>query len=69
MTPIEAAEFLRAHEGQRVLVTWNDGESQCVGINAVDNEGFLHSGPDGIEQRYWWTRFESITALVVPDTQ
>jgi hypothetical protein len=46
-----------------VRVTWEDGDSQSVDINAVDDEGFLHGGPDGIEQRDWWTRFESVAAL------
>jgi len=67
MTRTEIAEFLRAHRGRRVLVTWEDGESQRVDINSVDDEGFLHSGPDGIEQASWWTRFEGVCALAVAD--
>jgi len=63
MTVTEIIEFLWAHKGKRVLVTWSDGERQCVDINGVDEEGFLHSGPDGTEQRDWWTRFEDVAAL------
>jgi hypothetical protein len=63
VTLAEIIEFLRAQEGKRVLVTWSDGVSQRVDINAVDDEGFLHSGPEGIEQRDWWTRFEDVKAL------
>jgi hypothetical protein len=50
-----------------VRVTWEDGESQNVDINGVDDEGFLHSGPNGTEQREWWTRFESVAALANAD--
>lgn len=67
MTRTEAVEFLRTHEGKRVRVTWQDGESQNVDINGVDDEGFLHSGPDGIRQRDWWTRFEDVAVLAGVD--
>ena len=63
MTTAEVIEFLRDHQGRRVLVRWRDGESQQVDINGVDEEGFLHSGPDGIEQRTWWTRFEDVAGV------
>jgi len=34
-----------------------------VDVHDVDQEDFLHSGPDGIEQRDWWTRFEDVAAV------
>lgn len=67
MTRGEVEDFLRTHEDKRVRITWQDGESQVVQINAVDQDGVLHSGPDGIEQRFYWTRFESVVGLAEAD--
>lgn len=60
MTRDEVIALLRSNEGKRVRLTWDDGVTQSVDVAAVDDEGVLHSGPDGIEPAYWWTSFESI---------
>jgi hypothetical protein len=38
---------LRANIHRRARVTFGDGVIQCVDIAMVDDEGFLHRGPDG----------------------
>jgi hypothetical protein len=63
----EVESTLQANSGKRVRVTFEDGTIQSVDIHSVDSEGFLHSGPDGIEPAHWWTRFEEVTS-VEPDT-
>jgi hypothetical protein len=78
MTPAEIAAVLLANQGRRVRVTYIDGVVESVDVHSVDDEGCLHSGPDGIEPAGWWTRFDSIsdvqpdeqqiTIRVVPDT-
>jgi hypothetical protein len=60
LTNDEVKEALRAHEGKRVRLTCDDGETQSVVIAAVDDEGVLHSGSNGDEPAHWYTRFESI---------
>lgn len=67
MTPEEVRRALLQNEFRRVRVTFADHVIQSVDIAAVDDEGFLHSGPDGAEPRGWWTRFESVL-LVEPLT-
>jgi len=62
MTPQQAKAFLRAHTGQRVRVTFSDGEVQSVDIHTVDDEGFVHSGPDG-DNELFWTFFSGVTDL------
>jgi hypothetical protein len=61
VTPAEVETVLRANGGKRVRITFVDGVVQHVDVHSVDDEGVLHSGPDGIEPAYYWTRFESIT--------
>ena len=56
-------EALRANEGKRVRLTWDDAETWSVDIAAVDDEGVLHSGPNGDEPANWWTRFDSIVSV------
>ncbi len=63
MTTQEAEAFLRTHVGQRLRVTFSDGVIQCVDIDSVDDEGFLHSGPEGEKPRWFWTRFENVSDL------
>ena len=63
MTPKEVESFLRAHIGQRLRVTFSDGVIQSVDIDSVDEEGFLHSGPDGENPQSFWTRFEGVSSL------
>jgi hypothetical protein len=38
-----------------------------VEISSVDEEGFLHSGPDGSDPDGFWTRFEGVT-LIEPES-
>lgn len=63
MTPKEVESFLRAHARQRLRVTFSDGVVQSVDIHSVDDEGFLHSGPDGENPQGFWTRFEGVSDL------
>lgn len=63
MTPKEVESFLRAHIGHTLRVTFSDGVIQSVDINSVDEEGFLHSGPDGENPDGFWTRFEGVSSL------
>lgn len=51
MTPEEVRHALLQNESRRVRVTFADHVIQSVDIAAVDDEGFLHSGPDGAEPR------------------
>jgi hypothetical protein len=60
MTPHEVRASLLANEGKRVHVTYADGVVESVDVHSVDDEGFLHSGPGGVEPAHWWTRFDSV---------
>jgi hypothetical protein len=66
MTAMEILEALKVNTGKRVRVTFDDGIVQSVDISSVDEEGFLHSGPDGTEPDGFWTRFEGVT-LIEPE--
>jgi hypothetical protein len=66
MTATEILDALNANVGKRVRVTFDDGIVQSVEISSVDEEGFLHSGPDGTDPHGFWTRFEDVT-LVEPE--
>ena len=59
----EVERELRKHEGRRVRITCDDGWTAAVDIRSVDDEGVLHSGPDGEEPAHYWTRFASITRV------
>jgi hypothetical protein len=63
LTPEEVQSVLIKNEGTRVRVTFADGVVQSVDIASVDTEGFLHSGPDGLNPSYYWTRFDSVTLV------
>ena len=63
MTRHEIEEALTASDGRRVRVTFDDGVIQIVEIGSVDDEGFLHSGPDCADPKAYWTRFESVTSI------
>jgi hypothetical protein len=65
MTPDEVAAVLRPNVGKRVRITFADGVIQAVDVGSVDDEGVLHSGPDGVDPRFYWTRFESITLVEI----
>lgn len=61
MTATEILDALNANVGERVRVTFGDGVIQSVVISSVDEEGFVHSGPDGTDPDGFWTRFEGVT--------
>ena len=61
----EVESILRANVGNRVRVTFTDGESLYVNITKVDFDGFIHSGADGTEPAHYWTRYEFVK-LVEP---
>jgi hypothetical protein len=63
MTRDEIKAIVEGGSGCRFQVTFSDGVIQSVDVAAVDDEGVLHSGPDGSEPRGYWTRFESIVAI------
>lgn len=48
----EVEQVLRANLDRRLRITFTDGVIQNVAIGSVDDEGFLHSGPDGEIQRH-----------------
>lgn len=58
---------LQVNAGRRVRITFADGVVWSVDVQAVDDEGFLHSGPDGADPAHYWTRFDS-AILVEPST-
>jgi hypothetical protein len=66
MTATEILDALSANIGKRVRLNFDDGVVQSVEISSVDEEGFLHSGPDGTDPDGFWTRFEGVT-LVEPE--
>ena len=47
MTEKEVEAALRANAGQRAHITFDDGVVQVVDIHGVDDDGFVHSGPNG----------------------
>jgi hypothetical protein len=67
MTPKEVERVLRAHQGKRVRITFDDGVIHTVDIHSVDDEGFLHSGPNGVEPAHYWTRFDSVREITLAE--
>lgn len=65
MTPTEIRTALLAGMGKRVRITYVGGTAESVDVDSVDDEGVLHSGPDGIEPPSWWARFESIVEVTL----
>lgn len=63
MTRDEIKSIVDVSGGRRLRITFSDGVTQSVDVAAVDDEGVLHSGPDGSEPKGYWTRFESIVAI------
>jgi len=63
MNSDEIRRLLEARIGRRVRIEFSDGVTQAVDVGSVDDEGFLHSGPDGGDPRHFWTRFESVKSL------
>ncbi len=66
MTPGQVIDTLQANLGKRIRITFDDGLIQTVIVSSVDDEGFLHSGPDCADPQGFWTRFESV-ARVEPE--
>lgn len=62
MTRDEIAAIVEVSSGRRIQITFSDGVTQSVDVAAVDDEGVLHSGPEGNEPAGYWTRFENIVA-------
>jgi len=50
-------------EKRGVRITFSDGVVQLVDVFCVDEEGVLHSGPDGTDPQGYWTRFEHIRLI------
>lgn len=63
MMPKDVVDILKENIGKRLRITFSDGVIQSVIIDSVDDEGFLHSGPDGNDPQDFWTRFEDVTLL------
>ncbi len=64
MTPDEVRAAVRANADKRVRPTYSDGVIELVDLHGGgDDEGFLHSGPDGIDPTHWWTRFDSVVRV------
>ena len=63
MTRDEIIAVVEVSSSRRLRITFADGVTQSVDVAAVDDEGILHSGPDGSEPKGFWTRFESIVAI------
>jgi hypothetical protein len=61
MTFEELFKILNANIGKRLRITFSDGVAQTVEITSVDEEGFVHSGPDGVDRDAFWTRFEDVS--------
>jgi hypothetical protein len=59
----EIKRTLGANIGRRVRIEFVDGVAQWVETGAVDDEDFLHCGPDGGDARDFWTRFESVNSV------
>jgi hypothetical protein len=63
MTRDEIRAIVEASGGRRLRITFSDGVTQSVDVADVDDEGVLHSGPDGGEPKGCWTRIESVVAI------
>jgi hypothetical protein len=63
MTRKEVTDILQANIRKRLRITFDDGVVQSVEVSSVDDEGFLHSGPDGGDPQAFWTRFENVTLI------
>lgn len=59
----EIVALLTLNLGRSLNITFGDGVTQLVVIGSVDDEGFLHSGPDDPDPMAFWTRFEDVTSI------
>ena len=64
MTQEEIIAILNKSVAERVLITFEDGvvESLVIGCG-FDSEGFLCSGPDGVNPQAYWVRIEAVTHI------
>ena len=63
MTPGQVIDALQTNLGKRIRITFDDRMVQTVIVSSVDDEGFLHSGPDCADPKGFWTRFESVARI------
>jgi len=63
MTRDEITAALARASCKRVRVTWHDGVVQWVDVHSVDDEGVLHSGPEGVEPAYYSSRHDGIMKI------
>jgi len=49
MTSSEVRDMLAANKGRRVRITYDDGVVESVDVQSVEDEGCLHSGPNGVQ--------------------
>ena len=63
MASNEIVSTLRARSGKRLRITFSDEIVQTVMVGPIDDEGFLHSGPDCADPLAFWTRFEDVKTL------
>ncbi|HEY8996640.1 MAG TPA: hypothetical protein VIM60_02005 [Edaphobacter sp.] len=60
MTVEQIKEILRTYTGMRLRIIYFDDKAWSVDVDCVDEDGFLHSGPEGAGQRQYWTRYEAV---------
>ena len=60
MTLEEIEAVIQANVGKRLRLTLQNGAVQSVEISSVDDEGFVHSGPNGENPDGYWTPFEEV---------
>ena len=60
-------QFLRLNEGKCVRITFLGGLVQRVIIGSVDDEGFVHSGPEGTERDAYWSDFEGVESVTADE--
>jgi hypothetical protein len=68
MTADQVRTVVLRNIGKRVRIIFTDGLIQVVDIGRVDDEGFLHSGPDGLQPEFYWTRFDSVCQIESVET-
>jgi len=59
----EIQSVVKANVGKKVRVVWNDRIIQWVDVASCDDEGFMHSGPDGENPSTYFTRFDTVERI------
>jgi hypothetical protein len=67
MSPEEVEAFVCANPGKMARLKWADGAVQAVLVDCADQEGFLHSGPNGKDPRHFWSRFGDVIFAEILD--